>query len=111
MGRRILIDALAARYGGTAAATVQLARHVATNTKVSTVAVVTRAGSIVERGLARDEAVRSIALPLPRHVELMQRIAWEARRLPALVRREQCDVLITMSGMLPTPPGCRLLCL
>src|ERR671934_102961 len=39
MGRRILIDALAARYGGTAAATVQLARHLARSPTVSTVAV------------------------------------------------------------------------
>jgi glycosyltransferase involved in cell wall biosynthesis len=116
MGRRILIDALAARYGGTAAATVQLARHLATNPRVSTVAVVTRRGSIVEHGLAREEAVRCVALPASRHVELIRRIAWEAFRLPALARREKCDAIISMSGMLPRSPRsprsprCRVMC-
>jgi glycosyltransferase involved in cell wall biosynthesis len=111
MGARILIDALAARYGGTAAATVQLGRYLATSAKVSTVSVITRGEAIVARGLAREEAVRCLALPAPGHAELIQRIAWEALRLPALVRRERVDVLITMSGMLPRSPGCRLLCL
>jgi glycosyltransferase involved in cell wall biosynthesis len=111
MGRRILIDALAARYGGTASATVQVARHLTTSSKVSTVAVVARRGSIVERGLACEETVRCVALPVPRHVELIQRITWEAFHLPALARRERCDVIISMSGMLLRSPGCRLMCL
>jgi glycosyltransferase involved in cell wall biosynthesis len=40
----------------------------------------------------------------------MRRVAWEALRLPALVRREGCDVVITMSGLLRSP-RCRLVCL
>jgi glycosyltransferase involved in cell wall biosynthesis len=111
VARRILIDALAARYGGTATATVQLARHLATSDKVSTVAVVTRRGSIVERGLAGEEAIQCVALPAAAGVELIERIRWEAFRLPALVREEEYDVVISMSGMLPRSPGCRLMCL
>ena len=113
MGRRILIDALAARFGGTAAATVQLAGHLAVNAGVSSVTVVCRRGSIVERGLADVEAVSCIALPLPlpRSAELLQRLTWEALRLPAVARRERCDVIISMSGMLPRSPDCRLVCL
>ncbi len=108
---RILVDALAARYGGTAAATVQLARHIARSPKVSSVAVVTRRGSIVERALANEKAVRCVALAPTRHAELTKRVSWEAFRFPALVRREQCDVVISMSGILPRSPGCRLICL
>jgi glycosyltransferase involved in cell wall biosynthesis len=111
MGRRILIDGLAARYGGTAYAVVQLARHLASRPEVSSVTVLTRHGSIVESGLAREHGVRSISLRSAPRVELLRRVAWQALRLPALVRREQCDVMISMSGMLPRSPGCRLICL
>jgi glycosyltransferase involved in cell wall biosynthesis len=109
--RRVLIDALAARYGGTAVATVQLARHLAARPDVSTVAVITRSGAIVEREVVGEEAVRCIALTAPHHLELAQRVAWEALRLPTIVRRERYDALISMSGILPRSPGCRLLCL
>lgn len=111
MGRRVLIDALAARFGGTAAATVQLARHLVLDDRVADVAVVCRRGSIVDRGLAGERAVRRIALPDPRGVELLQRVVWEGLRLPALARREQYEVLISMSGMLPRAPESRLVCL
>ena len=110
-GRRILIDALAARYGGTAYAAVQLARHLATNPKVSTVAVVARRGSIVERGLVDQQGVKCIALSVASRMELIRRIAWEAIRLPTLLAREQFDVVISMSGMLPRPPRCGVMAL
>jgi glycosyltransferase involved in cell wall biosynthesis len=110
-GQRILIDALAARFGGTAYAVIQLARHLTLRPEVSTVMVLARRGSVVERGLARAPAVRCIALPAARRIELIRRVAWEALRLPALVAREECDVVISMSGMLPRSPGCRVMCL
>jgi glycosyltransferase involved in cell wall biosynthesis len=109
--RRVLVDALAARFGGTASATVQLARHLAARPDVSTVAVITRSGAIVELGLRDENDVRCIALAMPQRLELAQRVAWEAMRLPKLIRRERFDVLISMSGILPRSPGCRLLCL
>jgi glycosyltransferase involved in cell wall biosynthesis len=110
-GRRILIDALAARFGGTAFAVVQLARHLALRPEVAAVVVITRHGSIIERGLAHDQAVTCLALPGVSRLELIRRTAWEALRLPAIVAREECDVVISMSGMLPRSPGCRVICL
>jgi glycosyltransferase involved in cell wall biosynthesis len=111
VGRAILIDALAARFGGTAYAAVQLARHLAQRPEVARVAVVARSGSIVERGLAGDENVTSISLPGVSRFELIRRTAWESLRLPTLAATQHYDVVISMSGMLPRPPGCRVICL
>jgi glycosyltransferase involved in cell wall biosynthesis len=110
-GRRILIDALAARFGGTAYAVIQLARCLARRPGVSMVIVVTRRGSIVEAGAAEEAGVRCMVLPAASRIELIRRTAWEATRLPALVAREECDVVISMSGMLPRSPDYRLMCL
>jgi glycosyltransferase involved in cell wall biosynthesis len=38
-------------------------------------------------------------------------MAWEALILPLLAKREDCDVVITMSGMLPRDPGRPVICL
>jgi glycosyltransferase involved in cell wall biosynthesis len=109
-GRRILIDALAARFGGTAYAAIQLARHLASRPDVSAVVVVTRDGSIVERGLARAESVTCVRLRSAARNELIRRVVWEGLRLPSLTTREQCDLMISMSGMLPRAPRCALVC-
>jgi glycosyltransferase involved in cell wall biosynthesis len=111
MARRVLFDALAARYGGGAYAAVQLARHLVARPEVSRLVVVTRRGSIVERGLADDPVVECRALAPAAHVELIRRTAWEAVRLPRLVGREQCDVVMTMSGLLRGAAGRPLICL
>jgi glycosyltransferase involved in cell wall biosynthesis len=110
-GKCILIDALAARFGGTACATVDLARHLAHRPDVAAVVVVTRFGSIVERALAREPDIGCIALRSARRGELVRRVAWEAWRLPTVVRRERSDVVISMSGILPNASGYRLMCL
>jgi glycosyltransferase involved in cell wall biosynthesis len=110
-GRRVLIDALAARFGGTAYTVVHLARQLAQRPEVAAVTVVTRGGSIVETGLAGDAGVTCISLPERARFELIRRVSWEAARLPSVARRERCDVVISMSGMLPRSPGCRLICL
>jgi glycosyltransferase involved in cell wall biosynthesis len=110
-GWRILIDGLAARFGGTACATVDLARHLSRRTDVAAVLVVTRSGSIVERGLARESGIRCITLRPVKHVELVRRVAWEAGRMPTIVRRERCDVVISMSGIAPRSSSYRLMCL
>jgi glycosyltransferase involved in cell wall biosynthesis len=111
MGQRILFDALAARYGGTAYAAVQLARHLARHTDVSEVKVVSRIGSIVQRGLAADSDVRCVALAEGQRAELLRRLAWEAVRMPVLARRGQCDAVITMSAVPLAPSTARLTCL
>lgn len=109
--RRILIDALGARFGGTAYAVVHLARHLARKPDVAAVIVVTRRGSIVERGLAREHTVRPVVLPARSRVELVRRVVWEAVRLRSLAAREDCDVVISMAGMLPRSPGSAVICL
>lgn len=111
MGRRVLFDALAARYGGGAYAAVQLARHLVTRPEVSSVVVVARRGSIVQRALRDDRAVKCVALPAAARMELVRRTAWEGVRLPALVRHEECDVVMSMSGLLRRSQGPRLICL
>jgi glycosyltransferase involved in cell wall biosynthesis len=110
-GRRILIDALAARFGGTAYAVVEVARQLARRPDVAAVIIVSRRGSIVERGLAHEAAVRCVVLPAVSRYELVRRVVWEALRLPALVARERSDVAISMSGMLPRLPNCPVMCL
>lgn len=110
-GRRVLIDALAARYGGTAYAVVQLARRLALRPEVESVTVIARRGSIVDQGLAGDTAVSLLALPGSSWLELMSRVAWEAIRLPAVAARERYDVVVSMSGMLPRSLRCRVICL
>jgi glycosyltransferase involved in cell wall biosynthesis len=110
-GRRVLIDALAARFGGTAYAAIQLARELALRPEVASLAVISRRGSIVERGLAREEAVTSVVLPAASRLELTRRVGWEAFRLRAVAERERCDVVISMSGMLPRSAQVRTMCL
>jgi glycosyltransferase involved in cell wall biosynthesis len=110
-GRRVLVDALAARYGGTAYAVVQLARHLALHRKVSDIAVITRQGSIIERGLAAEPHVRCIVLSAASHLELIRRLSWEAMRLPEIVERQRFEVVISMSGMLPRSPRSELVSL
>jgi glycosyltransferase involved in cell wall biosynthesis len=99
MPRRILFDALAARYGGGAYAAVQLAKHLAAHPMVQEVVVVARRGSIVQRSLADDGEVRCVALAEAPRLDLIRRIAWEALRESDLARREQCDVLISMAAL------------
>ena len=108
-GRRILLDALAARAGGGAYAAIRIARHLALRADVTEVAALARSESIVARGLEDAAGVRLLQLPSGEPFELARRIAWEAVPLPALVRRERFDALISMSGMLPRAPGCRLI--
>jgi glycosyltransferase involved in cell wall biosynthesis len=109
--KRVLIDALAARHGGTAYAAVQLARHLALNPQVSRVSVITRPGSIVDQGLAKAPEVTRIRPSAPPRIELVQRAVWEAALLPRLASRERSTTVISMSGMLPRLPRVRVLCL
>jgi glycosyltransferase involved in cell wall biosynthesis len=108
-GHRILLDALPARFGGGAYAAIRIARHLAMRSDVAQVAVLARPGSIVARGLADAPGVRLIHVDSGAGLELVRRTAWQATRLPALVRGERYDALISMSGMLPRTPGCRVI--
>jgi glycosyltransferase involved in cell wall biosynthesis len=99
--RHIIIDALAARFGGTAYATVHLARHLSRAAEVDRVWVVARRESIVERGLRDAEGVSVVILGPGGPLELLRRLAWEAWHLPRLVRSYGATDVVTLSGMLP----------
>lgn len=105
--RVIVIDALAARFGGTAYAGVQIAEALARRSDVGQVVVVARPNSIVERGVRRTAKVRRVIVTsISGRLELVQRIAWEAMRLPRIVCTHDADGLLTLAGMLPRDPGC-----
>jgi glycosyltransferase involved in cell wall biosynthesis len=105
---RIVLDALAARFGGTAYAVVQLVRALTRDPRAGEVVVVTRHGSIVDRGLSSTAGVQLLRLPALRRSELLHRVGWEALRLPAVIRAYGADGLLTFSGMLPVHPDCRV---
>lgn len=111
MERRILFDALAARYGGGAYAAVQLSRALAAHPSVSEILVVTRARSIVHSALAGTQAVRLIVLPESGRGDLARRLAWEAARLRPLAHGEGCAAVLTMAGLPARLKGLAVVCL
>lgn len=109
-GRRILVDALAARFGGTAYAAIRLATGLAERSAVDQVVVVTRADSIVSKGLTPEDRLRVVEVPRPPVGELVQRTFWEATSLRTLVRTEDIDTVVTYSGILLRRPGAAVIC-
>ena len=100
----MLVDALAARRGGTAFAAVQVARRLAERSDVGPVRVVTRAGSLVDSGLAGNAngGLTVHRLGRERPGEIVTRLAWEA----ASLRRQARDrPVLSWSGMLPVRPA------
>jgi glycosyltransferase involved in cell wall biosynthesis len=100
-GERILIEALGARFGGTAYAAVQLAKHLGGRPDVEAVVVVTRQGSLISQGLFGADGVECHELSNTSRIELVRRVIWQAIRLPRLVNSRKVDCVISMSGMLP----------
>jgi glycosyltransferase involved in cell wall biosynthesis len=102
----LVVDALSARFGGTAYAVIQLVRKLAERDDVSDVYVVAQQGSIVARGLNRTTKLHPVTpRPWPGG-ELAWRVAWQATRLPQLTSRVVADALVTTSGMQPRLPQC-----
>lgn len=97
----MVIDALAARFGGTAYAAIQTARHLANSATFAEVVVVTRRGSIVADGLTSGGRLRLLSLPPASKGELVHRLAWEALALPREVARSRRAAVLSWSGMLP----------
>ncbi|HVE68544.1 MAG TPA: glycosyltransferase [Solirubrobacteraceae bacterium] len=96
-----MIDALAARFGGTAYSVVQLAPRLARRPGINGVCVITRENSMVDRGLRDLPGVRVLRLAERRPLELVSRVVWEALRLPRRVAAMRPVGLLTFSGMLP----------
>jgi glycosyltransferase involved in cell wall biosynthesis len=102
----VIIDALAARFGGTAYATVELAHHLAEDP--GAVIVVTREGSLVAQEIRPSPGLRLWMLRSQKRYELARRILWEGIVLPRLVRSNRASSVLTMSGMLPRTGNARV---
>ena len=107
---RIVVDALAARKGGTAHAAAQVARALADHANVERVVVFTRADSIVASALPETPALSVELLPAATRAELPRRVWWEALTLPARLRGLGATHLLSWSGMLPRPVPVPVLC-
>jgi glycosyltransferase involved in cell wall biosynthesis len=105
----VIVEALAARYGGTAYAAIQLAHYLADDRFVEVI-VVARSGSVVARGIRPRSGLRLIELANANRLELARRVAWQASELPRLVRRERASSVLTWSGMLPRGVDAPVLC-
>jgi glycosyltransferase involved in cell wall biosynthesis len=99
----VIIDALAARYGGTVSSTIEVAHRLADDP--GGVIVVTREGSLVAKSVRPHPGLRVLRLSRPRRGELAWRLLWEGVVLPKLVRRWRASSVFTVSGMLPRAVG------
>jgi len=106
----VIVDALAARYGGTAYAAIQLAHRLADDTQCGEVILVARARSLVADGIRERPGLQLVLLPNPKRFELVRRLVWEARALPKLVRDERAASVLSWSGMLPRSIAAPLVC-
>jgi glycosyltransferase involved in cell wall biosynthesis len=106
---RVVIDALAARFGGAAYASLALANALAARADIGEVILVARDGTIVAERVPPVACTRLIRLPAARRLELPRRLAWEALRLPDLLQ-DRRSAILTWSGMLPRSVRGHLVC-
>ena len=106
---RIVIDALAARFGGAAYSVIQVAHGLAQDPAVRGVALVARRDSMVWAGVPRSPRLDLIELPPAGAGELWKRAAWEAVRLPQLLDQER-TALLHWAGTLPRRVACPTVC-
>lgn len=104
----VIIDALAARYGGMAYGTAQLAHHLADDPALGDIIVITREGSLLSRDIRPRPGLRLVTLRQPNRHELAWRLLWEGFALPRLVRRHRASSVLTVSGMLPRAVGAQV---
>src|SRR5215211_5787987 len=108
--RTIVIDALAARYVGASYATVHMASELAGDPEIAEVVLISRTGSLIAKAARPHSDLRLVTLRGARRLELMRRLAWQAVRLPRLLRKESPAVLVTWSGMLPRRSRSPVMC-
>jgi glycosyltransferase involved in cell wall biosynthesis len=106
----VVIDALAARFGGTAYAAIEVAQRLADEAGDDEIVVVTREGSLIAEGVEARPGLRLVLLGDARRFELARRVLWEAHGLPKLVRRERASSVLSWSGMLPRAVGVPVVC-
>lgn len=105
LAARLVIDALAARFGGTVHVVAELAARLAADVAVERVLVITRPGSILSSTIVGSPRLEVHEVATPGRLELAHRLLWQTVGLPALVRRWRGDAVLTISGMLPRHPG------
>lgn len=103
----VVLDALAARFGGTAYTVLQTARALDKHPDVGRVVVVAQEDSIVGRDVRTTPGIAPLLLRAPRsRAELLWRLRWEAHHLPRLAQGYRADVLVSFSGIVPRQPDC-----
>jgi glycosyltransferase involved in cell wall biosynthesis len=107
----LVLDAFAARFGGTASFAVQLTRALLDRDDVSRLVVLAESDSVVMRELRAAPRLELMRLAVPGPARLAWRAAWEAARLPGVLEASGADALLTFSGMVPRHPRCRVISL
>jgi glycosyltransferase involved in cell wall biosynthesis len=97
---RVVIDALAARFGGTAYMVAQISAALAKREDVEHVWVLVTAGSVADRALKASPAITAVRADLDGSAHLARRAVWQATHLPGLVKAHSIDRMLTVSGML-----------
>jgi glycosyltransferase involved in cell wall biosynthesis len=101
---RLLLDGLAARFGGNARAVVEVAAALLRRSDVDDVCVIAGESSIVA-GEARRRGLRLVAPSPLLTAKLPLRLGWTALRLPAMAEKLEADALLSFSGILPRHPS------
>jgi glycosyltransferase involved in cell wall biosynthesis len=97
---RLLLDGLAARFGGNARAVVEVAAALQRRSDVETVWVIAGEGSIVAQEV-RAKGLRLVAPSPLVAARLPLRLGWTALRLPAIAEKLEADAVLSFSGILP----------
>lgn len=108
---RLVVDALAARFGGTAAMAGQVSTALARRDDVEKVVLLSEVGSVVQRHVEQTPKLDTLAIRVPDRLRLPSRLMWEALRLPALLQRFDATAVLTCSGMLPRHPARPVVCM
>lgn len=102
----VVVDALAARYGGTARAAVKIAIGMAEDEALGRVLVIADTASTVAAELRGIPEV-DVLTPIPvGRAALARRVGWQAVVLPRVVSRGNRCVVLSFSGLLPGRVGC-----
>jgi glycosyltransferase involved in cell wall biosynthesis len=105
---KIVVDALAARFGGTAYMAAQIASALSAREDVEHVWMLVTEGSVADTALRPRPKLTRVSAKIGGRLNLVRRAAWEAVRLPRLIDEQAIDRVLTVSGMLPRHLRCSL---
>ncbi len=104
---RFVVDALAARFGGTAVMAAQVSTALARRDDVEKVLLLLERDSVIPQHVEQTPQLSTLTISVPSRLRLPARLTWEAVRLAPLLQRFDATAVLTFSGMLPrrlTPP-------